>query len=253
MILPEVAARFALEGWVCLIPDYRYFGGSGGEPRGRLLPLAQVADIRNAITYLAQFPEVDPGRTGLFGTSFGGANVSYTAAADGRVRCAVSNCGIGDGGRWLRGLRRGREWAEFTKRLEADRVRRVLTGASERVHSHDIMLPDPATQAAREARQQAFPDWDLSLTLESAEAVIEFRPEEVVHRIAPRAMLWIHAGEDVLVPPEESRRMFERAGEPKRLVILPGLGHYDTYTGAGFDAMVGHAIAWFREHLEGRG
>ena len=249
MVLPDVAARFARQGWISLIPDYRYFGGSGGEPRGRLLPLAQVADVRSAITYLSQLPGVDPRRIGLFGTSFGGANVSYVAAIDERVRCAVSNVGIGDGERWLLGLRRAWEWAEFRKRLEADRVKRVLTGQSERVHSHEIMLPDPATRAVREERQKACPEWDVSLLLESADAILEFRPEEVVQRIAPRAMLWIHAGDDVLVPPGESRRMYERAGEPKRLVILEGLGHYDTYVGAGFAAMVGHTVSWFREHL----
>lgn len=251
MFLPEVAARFAVEGWISLIPDYRYFGGSGGEPRGRLLPLGQVADIRNAITYMSQLPGVDPRRIGLFGTSFGGANVSYVAGIDERVRCGVSNVGIGDGERWLRWLRRGWEWAEFKKRLEADRVKRVLTGESERVHSNEIMVPDPTTRSVRDERQGAFPNWDVSVLLESADAISEFRPEDVVHRIAPRAMLWIHAGEDVLVPPEESRKMFERAGEPKRLVILEGLGHYDTYVGGGFEAMVAHGISWFREHLQG--
>lgn len=250
MILPDIATGLAGEGYVALVIDYRYFGGSGGQPRGRLLPQAQVADIRNALTYLGQLAGVDPRRLALFGTSFGGANVTYAAALDPRVRCAVSNVGLGDGGRWLRHLRTPGEWAEFERRLEADRVRRVLTGESERVHSHEIMVPDPATRAGREARKAAFPSWDLTLLLESADAIIDFRPEEVVHRIAPRAMLWIHAGADVLVPPEESRRMFEQAGEPRRLVILDGLAHYETYAGAGLEAVLSHTRDWFREYLQ---
>jgi dienelactone hydrolase len=249
MILPDVATRLAAAGFVALVIDYRYFGASGGTPRGRLLPLAQVADLRNALTWLGQRPGVDPERLGLFGTSFGGANVAYATALDERVRCAVSNVGVGDGERWLRGLRSPDDWAAFRRRLAADRVKRVLTGESERVHAHDIMVPDEATRRAREERQRHFPAWDLTVLLESADAIMDFRPEDVVHRIAPRPMLWIHAGRDVLVPPGESRRMAERAGAASRLVLLEGLGHYDTYVGAGFDAMVGHAVTWFRHHL----
>jgi hypothetical protein len=30
-----------------------------------------------------------------------------------------------------------------------------------------------------------------------------------------------------LVPPEESQHLFAKAGEPKKLVILRGYGHYE--------------------------
>lgn len=71
MYLPENAKRLQAEGYVTLNFDYRYFGESGGEPRCRLIPMAQVADIRNAITYMQGLPEVNPDRIGLYGTSFG--------------------------------------------------------------------------------------------------------------------------------------------------------------------------------------
>jgi hypothetical protein len=70
-----------------------------------------------------------------------------------------------------------------------------------------------------------------------------------VDRIAPRAILWIHSGNDELVPPEESEAMYARACEPKRLVVLPGLTHYDVYTGAGFAAVMRETIAWYEQFL----
>ena len=32
---------------------------------------------------------------------------------------------------------------------------------------------------------------------------------------------------DRLVPPDESRHLYEHAGSPRRLVLLPGIGHFD--------------------------
>ena len=71
MHLPNNAARLRAEGYITLNFDYRYFGASGGEPRCRLIPMAQVTDIRNAMTYMQSLPEVNPDRIGLYGTSFG--------------------------------------------------------------------------------------------------------------------------------------------------------------------------------------
>lgn len=251
--LPDVARRFMGAGYVGLTFDYRYFGESQGEPRWRLLPQAQVQDIRNAITFLGQQPEVDPDAIGLYGTSFGGANVSYTAGIDQRVRCTVSTVGIGNGERWLRGLRRYWEWREFLKRLEEDRRARILTGRSEYVHTLEVMVPDPLTQEFWDKTTPKaltlFPHLGTQITLESADAVMDFKPESVVDRIAPRPILWIHAAEDTLVPPEESQIMHERAREPKKLVILKGFTHWEVYRGEGFEQVMAHALEWYRRWL----
>jgi uncharacterized protein len=52
-----------------------------------------------------------------------------------------------------------------------------------------------------------------------------FDPIEAVASISPRPLLLIHGADDKLVSAENSRRIFERAGEPKELWILDGLGH----------------------------
>ena len=40
-------------------------------------------------------------------------------------------------------------------------------------------------------------------------------------------MLLVHGAADRLVPPDESRQLFERAGSPRRMEVLPGVGHFD--------------------------
>jgi dipeptidyl aminopeptidase/acylaminoacyl peptidase len=246
--IPPIAEHLAGQGFVVLRFDYRGLGLSDGV-RGRILPPEHVRDIRAALTFMQAQPAVDGAHLGLYGTSFGGSHAVATAAVDERVRAVVSVVSVGNGRRWLKGLRRHWEWAAFLRRLEEDRTRRVLTGESTYVSPYEIMVPDPATQAihAERARLAGRPAPDV--VLESGEAIVEYAPEEVVDRIAPRAVLFIHSGDDELVPAEESVAMFARAGEPKRLVILPGRAHYDVYAGDCFAEVMAHATAWFSLYL----
>ncbi len=112
LFLPLLAQAFCGAGYPCLIFDYRGWGESEGRS-GRLFPREQCDDIRNAMAFLGTHKMVDPERLGLYGTSFGGANVVAVAAMDERVKCVVASLAIGDGRRWLRSLRRLWEWREF--------------------------------------------------------------------------------------------------------------------------------------------
>ena len=139
MVLPEVAEKFSQAGYHVLAFDYRFFGESGGEPRGRINPLEQVRDIRAAITYAQSRPEVDKNNLALWGTSFGGANAVYTTALDSQVKCVVVNIGVMRGSRWLRSLRGPEQWYQLLDRIEEDRERRVLTGQTTDVNPFEIM------------------------------------------------------------------------------------------------------------------
>lgn len=248
LILPEIAEVFSQAGYVCLIFDYRGFGESEGQ-RWRLVPLEQVEDIRNALTFLSLQEGVDENLLGLYGTSYGSSNVSYVAGIDERAKCTVGTVGFGDGRRWLRGLFRKWEWEEFLKKLDEDRKRRVLEGKSHYVDPLDIMMPDPQTKAFFEEVTKAFPQWKCQIPLETAEYTLEYKPESVVHHISPRAIMWIHAGGDMLVSADESLSMYEKAREPKRLVILDGVAHFEVYTGEPFNRVMEEALGWYKQHL----
>jgi alpha-beta hydrolase superfamily lysophospholipase len=225
-VLPDIAKALNAAGYVALIFDYRGFGESEG-PRWRLLPNGQVADARAALTFLADQPHVSGDRLAVVGVSLGGSNAIAAAADDARVGAVVSLASPGNGERWLRGLRRYWEWDEFLARLAADRSRRVRSGESTRVNPLEIVLPDPESESFFERVYAEFPEMRCELTLETAEALIEFRPEEQIARLAPRPVLLLHGAADRLVPPDESRQMFQRAGSPRRLEVLPGIGHFD--------------------------
>jgi pimeloyl-ACP methyl ester carboxylesterase len=249
-LLPEFGRFFADAGFVVLAFDHRGFGDSEG-PKWRLLPLEQVADIRNALTFLETRDEVDPARLALYGTSFGGGNAVYAAAIDQRVQAMVATVGFGDGERWLRSLRRHWEWLDFLDRLAADRTQRVLTGRSDYVDTGDIMVRDPEALEHEQKRRADFPEQIVQLPLETASAILEFKPEAIVHQIAPRPALFIAVERDLLVPTEETLRLHELAGEPKALHVMPAIGHHGVYYGDHLTEVLGTASEWFARHLGG--
>ena len=113
------APKFAAAGFVVLTFDYRGWGESdsrlviqGDAPtpdeagmamvqvqmiRELVDPVDQIEDIQNAIDFIEGEPGVDPDRIGIWGTSFGGGLVIWTAAHDSRVKCVVSQVGAQDG------------------------------------------------------------------------------------------------------------------------------------------------------------
>src|ERR687886_2120693 len=80
----EIQARMLEEwGYAALRFDFRGCGESGGE-RGYVLCMDQVADTKDALSWLAQRPEIDPARIAVIGHSFGAAVAVYAGATDAR-------------------------------------------------------------------------------------------------------------------------------------------------------------------------
>jgi len=242
-------SRYLCEkGYVGLSLDYRGFGESEGT-KWRLIPLAEVEDVRNAITFLQQQPQVERNSIGLLGASFGGAVAIYAAALDERVKCVVTNASVGNGRKWLRSLRNNWEWQAFLEELEEDQVRRVLTGTSNMVDWLHIMVPDAESKKFSEERLKRNPDACTHLPLETGQAVIEFRPDEIVHKIAPRPIFFIVAERDVLTPIELAKEVYDKAGEPKKFTVISGASHWETYSPTYLQVIMDKALAWFEQYM----
>ena len=134
MGLPDLAERFAAAGFVTLAFDYRYFGDSEGEPRCQLFPLEQVEDVRNAITWVSDQPEVDPQRIGVWGTSYGGGIVVYTATFDRRIKAVVAQVPATVSAEFRRALD-PKGWDVRDAFFLRDRTERYRTGAGAMIES----------------------------------------------------------------------------------------------------------------------
>jgi uncharacterized protein len=249
--LPDNARVLAEAGYVVMSFDYKGWGDSEG-PRSRLAPYSRVADVQAALTFLGAQPEVDAARLGIYGTSYGGATVVFVAAVDLRVRCVVSVVAVGNGARWMRSVRRPDEYHDLLTRAAADRDKRVLTGVSDLADRNEILLPDRQSAELGAAARRDNPAAVTQLPLEFVDDTLGFNPEWIVDRIAPRPVLFITTDDDRLVPPQESEAMFARAGEPKKLVVLKGFGHYEVYRGEAFRQVMDETVAWYKTHLPAR-
>lgn len=240
-----VGARFAV-----LAFDYRGFGDSEGDAR-YLDPLAQVEDIRSAVSYLETRDDVDQGRIGAFGSgATGGGNVVVAAGQDSRLRAIVSQVPIADGREWLRRMRRESEWLEFLERLQGDRHHRVLSGGSELVNPRDAIMVATPERMATDVKGDVDRRVPTEVELASADAILGYRPIDFVQSIAPRATMLICVEHDATTPEDHAFALYERAGPPKKLVVQTSTSHYAAY------AEYGHVVNplivdWFTRHLAG--
>jgi fermentation-respiration switch protein FrsA (DUF1100 family) len=251
LYLPDNARVLNGAGYMVMTFEYKGWGESAGA-RSRLAPYSRVADVQAAITFLGTLPEVDANRLGIYGTSYGGATVVWVGAIDPRVKCIVSVVGIGHGARWMRSVRRPDEWYDLLDRARADRDQRALTGESAFVERNEILLPDRQSAELAAAARRYNPAAVNTIPLEYVDDTLAFNPEWVVDKIAPRPILFITTDNDRLVPPEESENLYARAGEPKKLVVLQGYGHYEVYVEPAFNAVMDATLDWYRTYLLAR-
>lgn len=259
MFLELYGEAFAAAGFATLIYDHRNFGTSGGEPRQEIDPWQQARDYRNAITYAQTLEGIDPGRIGLWGTSFSGGHVLAAAAFDRRVRCVVAQCPTISGYRNFLRRNPGDAVRMMRTRFDEDRQGRYQGGDPARVPQVlDLALAggdednfgpwgNDAADFFGRMRSARLKNWRNDLTLRSVEAYSEYEPGELIARIGPTPLLMIVGDADTMTPTDEALEAYSRAREPKKLVILPG-GHFDLY-GPTREAAIAATLHWYKAYL----
>jgi dienelactone hydrolase len=250
--LEPFAEAFAADGHVVLLHDHRGFGASGGEPRHDVDPWVQVADWRRALSHLEALPEVDAARLGLWGTSYAGGHALVLGATDPRLRAVVAQVPTISGGEQTRRRVRPEDLAAFHAGLVDDERGRAAGRLPQR---RAIVSADPAVPASYRAPDavafylQDVPDgvWTNEVTVRSTHAGTAYEPGVFVDRVSPTPLLMVVAAHDTVTLTDTALAAYERALEPKRLVMIPG-GHFDPYL-TEFAAASGAARAWFADHL----
>ena len=255
MHLDDYAQCFAEAGLNVVAYDHRNFGDSDGSPRQENDPVLQHRDIRNAITYAITRPEVDPSRIGVWGTSFAGGHALVVAAIDKRVKAVVSQVPFISGSRQLSRAVRPDFLPHVREQFEGDRLNRFAGGEPAML---DAVTPDPTQPAmmpsidsyewfTKTAADRA-PNWKNEMTARSLEMATEYEPGSYISRISPTPLLMIVAAEDAVAPYQFALDAYEQAREPKQILITPG-GHFDNYSGPGFDTCAAAARDHFVKHL----
>lgn len=249
--LEPFAVAFAEAGFATLLHDHRGFGSSEGQPRQDVDPWRQIADWRRAISYLEGRPEVDATRIGLWGTSYSGGHALMLGASDRRLKAIVAQVPTISG--YEQGLRRipADQFAAVDEALAQD-DRNQLDGEP---GYQALVGADPAVPAAYRSRDaidfmlRPVPEgvWENTVTLRSSRLARMYEPGAFVARVSPTPLMFIVARDDGSTPTDLALAAYQRALEPKRLVLVPGV-HYDIYI-AQRPAAIAAAVEWFREHL----
>jgi dipeptidyl aminopeptidase/acylaminoacyl peptidase len=242
--LVRQATAFAGAGFIALALDYRGWGESQSrvvvlddlpaertETTARLQVVREVVDpydelwdVRHALDWLEGEPGVDPGRTGLWGSSFGGGLVVWMAAHDERVKCAVSQVAWQD----ARALNQPEARAE----MHQNAVRRA------RGEEDPIPQRQPAGQALTGVGNRG--------------KLYYWAPLEFAEQItAP--VLFIDAENEELFDRHQNseavcKRMVAAGRAPARYHVVPGISHYQIYNESQPEATAA-ALAWYKEHL----
>ena len=239
LLRPE-AERFARAGYFALAFDYRGWGDSDSrwvrdetvapgpnarrELREVVDPIDQSTDIFNAVHWAMGEPMVDSDRVGLWGSSFSGGLVAYVAARDPRIKAIVSQVGAF-------GRPRTSMTPEALAKAQSDATRRARG---------EIGYP---AQSVREIGQ-----------LRGApirESFLRYAPIDDIASIKGCAMLIIDAeNEELFDTREHGALAFQRAAEPKKRVVIPGITHYGVYSSAR-EQTIGLAIDWMDQYLKG--
>ena len=156
----------------------------------------------------------------------------------------------------------GRHFAAAGARLVGDFQGFSVTGLTEalRVVPRSFAMLRRLTEAARERRPDVFvaidfPDFNFRLM-----AALHGLGIPVVYYISPQLWAWRARRMEtmkrfvdrvlVIFPFEEE--LYRRAGEPKKLIVLRGFGHYEDYAGEPFRQVMEPTVAWFHQHLPPR-
>lgn len=213
-------------GYMALRLDMRGCGHSGG-PRGHVIPAEQVIDLNNAVTWLLAQEGVDKDRVLLLGDSMGGAVSLYAGSTDARIAGVVSVGGWGNGAQRLEQQHMALgSWGRVQEMLREGRAYRERTGQPMMVSRFDI-IPIP-----EHMRGQLPADAIMQFPVDTAQGIVDFLPNSVIGRLAPRPLLLIHASRDAVTPTASTVEIFQHAELPKDLVLLSGLDHFPLATGS---------------------
>ncbi len=182
---PELAEKICREGFAVSFFNFRGTGDSGGN----LDFLGWTRDLRAVVDYLWKLNNIDSSRFNLVGFSAGAAVSIYVAAGDARIS-GVAACACP---------------AHFGLFTESGSPQSIIDRYREIGAIRDDNFP-PSVEG-----------WFDNLK--------QMTPLDYVSRIAPRQLLLVHGSLDETVPVDHAHSLYNKAGEPRKLVIIDGAGH----------------------------
>ncbi len=249
--IDKFAAYFASRDLVAMTIDYRFWGWSEGlvtllDPevdtatddervttienarieirRTRLVSRYQVEDYRAAISYLQGEPGVDPENIGAWGSSHSGGHMVVLPALDARVKATVGQVPA------VSGNGRPMTPPAFREQTLQEAIRQARTN-----------------QASESLRGFSWRRMHESIPFNAG-----YSPFHFVERVPDTtAILFIVAENEELFDNQTSAYAASEAlNGPSEVLSVPGITHFQMYSGDAYEVSSKAAADWFLEHLK---
>jgi uncharacterized protein len=231
MVADRYAQRLHACGLQVLLFDHRGFGLSGGSPRRQVNRWVQARGYRDAIAFLAQRPDVDPGRIAIWGDSLSGAVAICVAAFHQGVRAVVVQvpaCGAHHASPSIaagyEALRTVFNAADLTS-LPARVIGPAPVVSPDQAREPSLLRPLTAYRWFQQFGARAGTGWSNEATL------VELDTQPALHAqlCAPHLTcpsMWIIADDEMPgANPEVTLAAYQSAPAPKELLRIEG-GHF---------------------------
>jgi cephalosporin-C deacetylase-like acetyl esterase len=191
-----------------------------------------------------------------WGTSFSGGNVLHAAAVDKRIKATVVQCPA------VSGETRSLAFKDRIPALFDDRAHIVAGGERGRVPQiapdlesakrgdAAVMFPDLHAYQSMKGITELGARWENYITEQTQLHMLLFEGQAMIHRISPTPLLMVVPDSDVTVRTSAQLAAYEKAKEPKELLLLEGCGHFDVYTGQAFEKNIRVQIDFLKRKLD---
>ncbi|MFE7332057.1 alpha/beta hydrolase [Streptomyces sp. NPDC057565] len=227
------AKRFAQRGYLALAFDHRNWGDSEGEPRQHEDASAKVSDLRNAVSFLAARPEVDPEKIAVCGVCLGGIYSVQLAAFDPRVKAVALVAAAYNNPGLIRDRFGAENFAALMGQFAQIAQRQSDTGEIEywpAVNPEGMPAGNPGPEPFEYygTERGAGSGWEnrctaLSVLQELTLDVDAFLP------LVTAPLLIVHGSGDQAIPVADAEAAFAAAPEPKELLLLDTSNHIELY------------------------
>jgi len=197
-----LAERFTEDGFLTVIFNFR----GAGESEGDFDIRGWTRDLKVVLEHICKMEEAEQDKVALMGFSAGAAVSIYVAAQDQRVSSVIA-CACPD-----------------TSRLAKNR--------------------EPAQTVIADYRGMGvIKDADFPPSLQEwMQGFAEIYSDKWIDKLSPRPILIIHGDQDDVVSPNSAFNLYERAGQPKEILIIKGAGHRLRLSEQAMD----HALDWLK-------
>jgi uncharacterized protein len=242
--------RLVALGYAALAFDHSTYGESEGVPRSDENPFAKSEDIKNAVTYLTGRDEIDTDRIATVGVCGGGGFAPYTAVADRRIKAVATVSGLPDLRSTLTDGFAG-DWHDLMRFAQSAREAYAEGGEPQYV---PFMPPGEQSEWVENGKQYYLtdrnpdPNWKNQTLVWSFDKMLQYSALDIIHLLSPTPLLLIAGSRAETL--QQSQAAYEKANEPKELVVIEGGTHFDFYDKPSFvEPAVAKIDAFLKTHL----